>query len=362
MADLVSRIKELEEKIGQLEQTLRVKEKKATIIELEQEMQQENFWADRIHAAQQQRTLSQLNETVSVWEQLAIDAKELEELARVGGDEKFDQELGQSLARIEERFESLEFQTLLSGTHDSAHALCAIHAGTGGVDAMDWAETLLRMYLRFCERMGWRVRIIDKLQGTEAGIKSATFEVIGSFAYGYLKAEHGVHRLVRISPFDAEKMRHTSFALFEVIPDLGEVAQIQIKPEDIKIDVYRAGGHGGQSVNTTDSAVRITHLPTGIVVTCQNERSQLQNKETALRYLAGKLHKLEEEKMESEKKKLRGEYSEAAWGNQIRSYVLNPYKLVKDHRTNHETSSVAEVLDGDLLPFIEEYLRTTVST
>ncbi|MBI2483826.1 peptide chain release factor 2 [Candidatus Uhrbacteria bacterium] len=360
MADIVSRIQELEGKIKQLEQTLRIEEKKASIIELEHEMQQEDFWTDRVRATLQQRTLSRLNETVSVWEQLAADARDIEELASAGGDTKFDQELEQSMARLRKRFEALEFQTLLSGTHDSANALCAIHAGTGGVDAMDWAEILLRMYLRFCERMGWRVRIIDKLPGAEAGIKSATFEVIGSYAYGYLKAENGVHRLVRISPFDAEKMRHTSFALFEVIPDLGEVSQIQIKPEDIKIDVFRAGGHGGQSVNTTDSAVRVTHLATGIVVTCQNERSQLQNKETALRYLAGKLHKLEEEKMESEKKKLRGEYSEAAWGNQIRSYVINPYKLVKDHRTNHETSSVTDVLDGDLLPFIEEYLRATV--
>jgi len=360
MADIVSRIRELEDKIVQLEQTLRIQEKKASIIELEKETQQEGFWNDRMHAVQQQRSLAQLTETVSVWEQLAHDAKELEELSSVGGDEPFNQELEQSLQRIQERFGSLEFQTLLSAPYDSASALCAVHAGTGGVDAMDWAEILFRMYLRFCERMGWRVRIIDKLTGTEAGIKSATFEVIGSYAYGYLKAEHGVHRLVRISPFDAEKMRHTSFALFEVIPDLGEVSQIQIKPEDIKIDVFRAGGHGGQSVNTTDSAVRITHLPTGIVVTCQNERSQLQNKETALRYLAGKLHKLEEEKLESEKKRLRGEYSEAAWGNQIRSYVLNPYKLVKDHRTDHETSSVNDVLDGDLLAFIEEYLRKNV--
>lgn len=360
MADIVSRIKELEGKIGQLDNALRIKEKKASIVELEQEMQQEDFWADRTRAAQQQRVLSRLVETVSVFEQLARESIELEELARVGGDGEFAKELEQSATRLESRFGSLEFQTLLSDKYDSASALCAIHAGTGGVDAMDWAEILLRMYLRFCERMGWRVRIIDKLAGTEAGIKSATFEVIGSYAYGYLKAEHGVHRLVRISPFDAEKMRHTSFALFEVIPDLGEVSQIQIKPEDVKIDVFRAGGHGGQSVNTTDSAVRITHLPTGIVVTCQNERSQLQNKETAFRYLAGKLHKLEAEKLESEKKKLRGEYSEAAWGNQIRSYVLNPYKLVKDHRTNHETSSVGDVLDGDLLPFIEEYLRATV--
>jgi peptide chain release factor 2 len=255
------------------------------------------------------------------------------------------------------QFAKLEFFILLSGKYDERNAIVAIHAGTGGVDAQDWAAILLRMYLRFCEKRGWVMKILDKSVGNEAGIKSVTFEVIGKYAFGYLKSENGVHRLVRISPYDAEKMRHTSFALVEIIPELGELEDIKIEPKDLRIDTYLSSGHGGQSVQTTYSAVRIVHLPTNITVTCQNERSQRQNKETALKILKSKLIVLGEIEKQKEKQKIRGEFHEAAWGNQIRSYVMQPYKMVKDHRTKYETQDVNSVLDGSLDDFIESYLR-----
>ncbi len=247
-----TQLQELKRKILELQDALSLESMKLIASELEGEMQATDFWSDPIKAAAKQKRLAMLRETITTWEALLHDCVELEELAAASGDEKFVQELERALADLVKRFEKLEFRTLLSDRHDVSNALVAIHAGTGGVDAMDWAEMLTRMYLRFCEQMGWKVRIIDKLHGTEAGVKSVTFEVSGSYAYGYLKSENGVHRLVRISPFDAEGMRHTSFALVEVIPDLGDVEEVEIKQEDLKIDVFRASGHGGQSVNTTD--------------------------------------------------------------------------------------------------------------
>ena len=258
---------------------------------------------------------------------------------------------------LKKKFEDLEFFILFSGAYDKSDAILAIHAGVGGTEAQDWAEMLLRMYLRFCERRGLIARMIEESRGGETGIKSIVLEVTGRYAYGWLKSERGVHRLVRISPFDAEKMRHTSFALAEVLPVLEEVGATVIDPKDLRIDTYLSSGHGGQSVQTTYSAVRITHLPTGIVVTCQNERSQQQNKETAMKVLRGKLHTLAEEAQTDELKKVRGEYKEAAWGNQIRSYVLHPYQMVKDLRSKYETSDTESVLDGKLEPFVESYLR-----
>ncbi len=319
-------------------------------------MQDPLYWQDQERAKRSGQRLSSIKEQVQQWDVLLEDARTLEEFV-LHQDKDSAEDIETLYREIHTRFTKREFDVLFTGKHDRSNALIALHAGTGGVDAMDWAEILLRMYLRFCESMGWRVRMIDTLYGGEAGIKSVTFEVEGAYAYGYLKAENGVHRLVRISPFDAEGMRHTSFALLEVIPDLGAIEEIDIKPDDIRIDVFRASGKGGQGVNTTDSAVRITHLESGIVVSCQNERSQAQNKETALRYLKAKLHRLSETEKEEEKKQLRGSYSEAAWGNQIRSYVLNPYRLVKDHRTGYETQDIERVLDGELMPFIESVLR-----
>ncbi len=318
-------------------------------------MEEPGVWNDSRRAAALGQKCSRLTETISTWDGLLDDITALEQLIQDGvSDEGL-------FMDIDKRFRSAEFEALFSGEYDAHNALVAIHAGTGGTDAMDWAEILLRMVTRFCEQQGWKVVMMDTQRGQEAGVKSATFEVRGNHAYGYLKAESGVHRLVRISPFDAEKMRHTSFALIEVVPDLGELDDVEVKSEDLRIDVFRSGGAGGQSVNTTDSAVRITHLPTGIVVSCQNERSQSQNKEMAMRHLKAKLHQRIKEARNTEKKELRGEYHEAAWGNQIRSYVLNPYRMVKDHRTHTETQDVQGVLDGALMPFIESYLRQGAS-
>lgn len=271
------------------------------------------------------------------------------------------EELEAQAVKLENEFNHLEFYIMLNGKYDQRDAIMAIHAGTGGVEAQDWAAMLLRMYLRFCERQGWRMRIIDKSVGEEAGIKSVTFEVEGRYAYGYLKAEAGVHRLVRMSPFDADHLRHTSFALLEVLPQLDELEEVEIDPNDLRIDTFLSSGHGGQSVNTTYSAIRIVHKPTKITVTCQNERSQTQNKATAMKILKSKLHALSETERQEEKQRLRGEYASAEWGNQIRSYVLHPYQMVKDHRTKHETSETDKVLDGDLMSFIEVYLKQSAS-
>ncbi len=261
------------------------------------------------------------------------------------------------LAALQRRLAKQEFTTLMDDKYDANDAIMAIHAGAGGTEAQDWVEMLLRMFLRYAESKGWKTKVLDEHRGAEAGIKSVTVAIEGRYAYGYLKSEAGVHRLVRISPFDAEKMRHTSFALVEILPELGDISEVVIKPEDLRIDTFLSSGHGGQGVQTTYSAVRITHIPTGIVVSCQNERSQTQNKETALRILRAKLHAIFLQERADEKKKLRGEFQSAEWGSQIRSYVLHPYKLVKDHRTKFEVQDAEGVLNGNLDPFVEAYLR-----
>lgn len=265
-------------------------------------------------------------------------------------------ELEGSVSDLETKLRELEVEALLSGPYDGRDAIVSIHAGTGGLDAQDWAGMLLRMLLRYCERRGYRTRIVDENRAPEGGVKSVTFEVKGDAAYGHLKSENGVHRLVRISPFDAERMRHTSFALVEVLPAFEAVEAVAIDPKDLRIDTFLSSGHGGQSVQTTYSAVRVVHLPTKITVSVQNERSQQQNKETALKILGAKLKARELVKLQEEKQQLRGAYSEAAWGNQVRSYVLQPYTMVKDHRTKVETPNVNAVLDGDLDAFVDGYL------
>lgn len=323
-------------------------------------MQEPDFWADKNQAEAKSRRFEELNREISTWEKLKKESQELLELAEASQEEKdhsIKKEIEKKFSQLKREFEKLEFFIFLSGQYDKNRAIVAIHAGTGGVDAQDWAAMLLRMYLRYCEKRNWPVKILDKSAGNEAGIKSVTFEVKGEYAFGFLKSENGVHRLVRISPFDAEKMRHTSFALVEVIPELQEIDEFEIFDKDIRVDTFLSSGHGGQSVNTTYSAVRITHLPTKITITCQNERSQKQNKETALKILKSKLHQLLEAEKQAEKQKLRGEFHEAAWGNQIRSYVLQPYKMVKDHRTKHEEQEVDKVLGGGIDNFIEKFLR-----
>lgn len=323
-------------------------------------MAEPDFWSRPDTAKVKSQRLDELQREMKQWVHLRQEADDALALAIEAEQEKdgtLKDELNQKLTDLERQFASLEFYILLSDEYDERNAIVAIHAGTGGVDAQDWTAILLRMILRFVEKKGWVAKIVDESVGTEAGIKSVTMHITGRYAYGYLKSEAGVHRLVRISPFDAEKMRHTSFALVEVLPELADVEEVKIDDKDLRIDTFMASGHGGQSVNTTYSAVRIVHIPTGITVSCQNERSQQQNKETALKILKSKLHKIYVEEQQAEKQKLRGAYQEAAWGNQIRSYVLQPYKMVKDHRTKFETGNVDQVLDGGLDLFIESYLR-----
>jgi len=326
--------------------------------ELEDQMAQADFWADQENARRVSQQAEALRKEVGEWQQLKANLDDLGHLVSEAGDDaKLTAEIAEQFAQLQQQFVGLEFQVLLSGPYDERDAIVAIHAGTGGTDAQDWAAMLLRMLLRFAERRGWSARVVDESKGQEAGLKSATVIVRGRWAYGYLKAEAGVHRLVRISPYDAEKMRHTSFALVEVLPEFADLTEQPIDDKDLRVDTFLSSGHGGQSVQTTYSAVRIVHLPTGITVTCQNERSQKQNRETAMSILRAKLHQLSLAKQQEEKQALRGAYSEAAWGNQIRSYVLQPYQLVKDHRTGVETTDPDDVLNGHLEPFVEGYLR-----
>jgi len=306
---------------------------------------------------------SALRDQVETWQDFERRIKEALDLVEMSAEEEDDTllaELTSETDELESLLEKLEFQLVLSGKHDKDAALLSIHAGAGGTESQDWTEMLMRMYLRWAEASGYKARLVDETLGEEAGLKSVTVEIEGEYAYGYLKAERGVHRLVRISPFDASSRRHTSFALVEAIPDIASDIEIEINPDDIEMDVFKSGGAGGQHVQKNSTAVRIKHIPTGLVVSCQNERSQLQNRETAMRILRGRLYDLELKKQEEEQARLKGEHIEAGWGNQIRSYVLHPYKMVKDHRTNHEVGNAEAVLDGRLDDFIEAYLRHTI--
>jgi peptide chain release factor 2 len=339
--------------------------KKAELAAIDAAMADADFWKNTEEATLKSKRAGALRAEFLEWDSMERDTKDLDELVKISEKEnnaELRAEAEKNFGEILTRFLKLEFFVLMRGKYDSANAIVAIHAGTGGTEAQDWAEMLLRMLLRYAERRGLAARIVDEHKGSEAGIKSVTVSMEGQYAYGYLKSEHGVHRLVRISPFDAEKMRHTSFALVEVLPEITEVEELKIDPKDIRIDTYLSSGHGGQSVQTTYSAVRIVHIPTGITVTCQNERSQTQNKETAMKILRARLAIRRESERAAERAEIRGEYHEAEWGNQIRSYVLQPYRMVKDHRTEYETSDTAGVLDGKLEPFVEAFLKWSAAS
>ena len=306
------------------------------------------------------KRLSQLREDVGGWGYIRILVDDTLELASLG-DESLRSEIETELAKIENEIDEREFSLMLSGKYDPGNALLAIHAGAGGVDAQDWAQMLERMYLRWTEMRGFHTEILDTSEGEEAGIKSVTISVDGKYSFGYLRSEKGVHRLVRLSPFDAAHRRHTSFALVEVLPQIDDDSEIEIKPDELKIDVYRSSSAGGQNVQKNATAIRITHLASGIVVTCQNERSQTQNRENAMRVLRARLFEVKQAAQEQQMAELRGEYTKAEWGSQIRSYVLHPYQMVKDHRTNYEVGNSQGVLNGDLNGFIEAYLRAKIA-
>jgi peptide chain release factor 2 len=312
------------------------------------------------------RRLTLLRDEIAVWDRPAgrvAEALEFLELAEAEGDgeeEALVEEVAGEVDKLEEELEKLEFRLLLAGEYDRNNAILAIHAGAGGTESQDWAAMLLRMYLRWAEQHDYEAQILDSLSGEGAGLKNVTVQIGGPYAYGRLKAERGVHRLVRISPFDASSRRHTSFALVEVMPELEDDIEIVINPDDLRMDIFRASGAGGQHVQKNATAVRITHLPTNTVVSCQNERSQVQNRETAMKVLRSRLFDLELAKREAQHARLKGEHVEAGWGNQIRSYVLHPYHMVKDHRTEYETGNTSAVLDGGLDRFIEAYLRKQV--
>lgn len=334
------------------------------IKELEQSMNDPEFWNDLERSQKVNREIKALRNKVERYKKLWSKIEDIEvliELALEEGDFSVAEEVTGSLSQLDKEVNAFNMETLLHGPYDRNNAIVSLHAGAGGTEAMDWVSMLFRMYTRWCEDKGYEVKVLDMLPGEEAGIKSVTFHVIGPNAYGYLRCERGVHRLVRISPFDASGRRHTSFASVDVMPELEDDADIEIRPEDLRIDTYRSSGAGGQHVNKTESAVRITHIPTGIVVQCQNERSQIQNRETAMKMLKARLLELKEREQEEKLRQLKGEVKKIEWGSQIRSYVFHPYNLVKDHRTGVETGNIQAVMDGELDQFINAYLLANAS-
>ena len=359
MPELGEKATELEKRLADLEDFFDVEALRRSSTELTKEMSSPGFWDEPEEAREVAAEFSRVEGRMKMLEGLRarlVDAEELLELAEE--DEELAEEVGEELERIEKALGALEVARLFSGKYDEGAAILTINSGAGGVDSQDWAEMLARMYRRWAERRGYGIETIEYTLGEEAGIKSATYSITGEYAFGLLSAERGVHRLVRISPFDAGARRHTSFASVAVAPVVDDTVSVEIDEKDLKIDTYRASGAGGQHVNKTDSAVRVTHLPTGTVVQCQNERSQHQNREVAMRILRARLFEHEREKREKELAALEGERAEIEWGSQIRSYVLHPYKMVKDHRTGEETSDVDKVLDGDLDDLIYAYLKS----
>ena len=359
LEDIKPRLGELKEKLGQMEVSLEVPAKEEKIAELEYKMGEPTFWDNAEEAQKINQELNDVKISVDKFKSLKAkfeDAQTLWEMAMEDGDESLEEEIKDALDKVADGLENLQLEVLLSGPYDANNAILTLHAGAGGTEAQDWTQMLLRMYGRWAERHGFTVETADLLPGDEAGVKSATLFIKGHNAYGFLKSEKGIHRLVRISPFDAQARRHTSFAACDIMPEIDDAVEVDINMADVRVDTYRASGAGGQHINKTSSAVRMTHEPTGIVVQCQNERSQLQNREQCLKMLRAKLFELEQEKKEKELAKLEGDQQKIEWGSQIRSYVFQPYTMVKDHRTNEETGNVQAVMDGDLDPFIRAYL------
>ncbi|NLB52346.1 MAG: peptide chain release factor 2 [Syntrophomonadaceae bacterium] len=335
--------------------------KKQLAVELEKKTTAENFWNDNQEAQKILKNIRDLQAGIDRYESLlnrALYLNDIIDMALAEDEQELLKETALEFNELKKDFNQFELEICFNGAHDERDAILSLHAGAGGTEAQDWVEILLRMYTRWAEESGYEVEILDLLDGDEAGIKSVTFLVKGLYAYGKLKCEHGVHRLIRISPFDSSGRRHTSFASLSVLPEISEEIEISINPEDLRIDTYRSSGAGGQHINKTDSAVRITHLPTGIVVQCQNERSQHSNRLTAMKLLNAKLYELKEKQVDDNLQSLKGEYKEIAWGSQIRTYTLNPFTLVKDHRTGIEAGNAQAVLDGDLDEFIYAFLHS----
>ncbi|WP_456484645.1 peptide chain release factor 2 [Desulfurobacterium sp.] len=364
---LIEKLQELKEEYGKVKDKYNelrgyfdLAKEEEKLKRIEKEMSASDFWNDREKAQKISQERNRIESEIKMWQNLETDIEDIEvlfEMAEEENDESLLEEAEETIKKLKKKLSNLEVKTLLSGEMDKNNAIVTIHAGAGGTESCDWAGMLMRMYLRWAEKKGFETEIIDLQENEEAGIKSATIAIKGPYAYGLLKAEHGTHRLVRISPFDSNARRHTSFCGIIVVPEIEDDIEVEIRDEDLRIDTYRASGAGGQHVNKTDSAVRITHLPTGIVVTCQSERSQIQNRMRAMKILKARLFELEMRKREEKLAQAKGEHKEISWGNQIRSYVFQPYQMVKDHRTGIETSNINAVMDGDIDMFIEGYLK-----
>ncbi|WP_407306290.1 peptide chain release factor 2 [Desulfosporosinus sp. SB140] len=362
LSDWKKNLETLNVRLADLRVSLDVAQRIEKISALETEFHRPDLWDDSVLAQKIMQDLAHHQGKVKLYDELKKELEETEtlwQLATEEDDSSLEPEVEQGVKALQSKFEALELELLLSGPYDRSNAIVTLHAGAGGTEAQDWVQMLCRMYSRWGEYHGYKVETLDFLPGEEAGIKSATLSFSGENAYGYAKSEKGVHRLVRISPFDASGRRHTSFASVDVIPEVADDDEITIDSEDLRVDTYRSGGAGGQHVNKTDSAIRITHIPTGTVVQCQSERSQIQNRAAAMRVLQAKLLELKRKEQENEISELRGEQQEIAWGSQIRSYVFHPYSMVKDHRTNVETGNVSAVMDGEIDPFIAAYLQKT---
>jgi peptide chain release factor 2 len=356
MEGLKTKILGLKKQTADLKKILKIKQKKEKIKKLEAKISKSDFWQNNSSSTKVLKELKQLKDDVGDWDYLDNKLMELAEFINME-DDSLEKEIRQEVSKIEKKYKSLELKTLFSSEFDQANAIIEINSGAGGTEACDWALMLFRMYIRWAEEKDFKTKVVNQVQGDEAGIKNITFFVEGIRVYGLLKSERGVHRLVRISPFDSSRRRHTSFASVDVIPEIEEDIDIEIKPQEVRVDTYRASGAGGQHVNVTDSAVRLTHIPSGIVVSCQNERSQHQNKHAAFKVLKAKLYELKEEEKQDELEKMKGKKQKIEWGSQVRSYILHPYLLVKDHRTGVENHNAEAVLDGQIDDFIWGHLK-----